>query len=488
MADPLVFDLSPSQSEFAHADEEIVMLIGPMGEGKTFCGVASILVHAARCGRRIRGALIRDTHQNIKISTVPDIQEILGNLVTFHDDYKKMIIHTTPKVDFDLFGIDDPASLSKLQGPQYAIIWLEEPAPIIEKANAGLSRDVFDMAVARASRQKGTKMRVQITQNPSDEDHWTEALANEPDLYGKDPHTGFQIRKKVVRIPYGENKFLNPQARAAHLSVFEEGSGQYYRYVLGKAAPVMKGKAVTPEYNASIHFAQGTELKVVEGAVGIRMWDAWQDPVCIIAQMVPPGKLWFHHVCAGSNMGVKELIQEQVLPLLNTPKYKHKIHDWRDIGDPTMRTPDQSSVHRTTARVLEDLLKARFEPGPTRWHARIDPTKSALTSMASDGKPKIYLSRTAHLLHRTLNGGWHWKKDNSGNVVGALPVKDRFDHVGMAFTYGVSTVFPQEAVGRALKKRSRQQAMKRAMSYRAGNFSRKTGSNPMNGYGSRAVA
>ena len=37
----------------------------------------------------------------------------------------------------DFFWIDDPASLSKLQGPQYAIIWLEEPAPIIEKQNAG---------------------------------------------------------------------------------------------------------------------------------------------------------------------------------------------------------------------------------------------------------------------------------------------------------------------------------------------------------------
>jgi len=223
------------------------MLIGPMGEGKTFCGITSLLVHAARCGRNIRGALIRDTHQNIKISTIPDIQETLGNRVTFHDDYKKMIIHTTPKVEMDLFGIDDPASLSKLQGPQYAIIWLEEPAPIIEKANAGLPREVFELAVARAARQRGTKMRVQITQNPADEDHWTASLANEPAVYGADPDTGFQIRKKVVRIPYGENRHLNAQARAAHRSVFKEGTRQYYRYVLGMEAPVQKGKKVTPE-------------------------------------------------------------------------------------------------------------------------------------------------------------------------------------------------------------------------------------------------
>ena len=61
----LNFDLSPTQSAFVHDDPHIVMLMGPMGEGKTFARVAGVIAHAARCGRNIRGALIRDTHQNI---------------------------------------------------------------------------------------------------------------------------------------------------------------------------------------------------------------------------------------------------------------------------------------------------------------------------------------------------------------------------------------------------------------------------------------
>jgi len=485
MTESTVFDLSPTQSAFVHSDAEIVMVMGEMGSGKTYAAIVALMAHAARCGRNIAGALIRDTHQNIKISTVRDIEEILGNLVTFHDDFKKAIIHTTPKVELDMFGIDDPASLSKLQGPQYSLIWLEEPAPIIEKVNAGLPKDVFDMALARAARQRGTRMRVQISQNPADEDHWTETLYNAPAVYARDPVTGYEIRKEVYRLSFAENKHLNPQVRAANIAAFQNDPGKFARYVEGRAAPVVKGRKVTPEYNPVIHFAQGTELKVVEGAVGIRMWDAWQDPVCIIAQMVAPGKLWFHHVCAGDNMGVKELIYEQVLPVLNSPKYKNKIHDWRDIGDPTMRTPDQSSVQMTTARVVEKLLGGRFEPGPTRWHARIDPARSALQSMASDGTPKIYISQTAYLLHRALNGGWHWKKDNSGNVVGSLPVKDRFDHVGMAFTYGVSIVLPQAETPK-LTKRTREQAMKRAMSYRGGNYRRP--SSGMSGFGRRRAA
>jgi len=469
----LVFDLSPTQSAFVHSDAEICMIIGPMGEGKTFAALAGLMRHAERCGRPIRGALIRDTHVNIKNSTIPDIQEILGSRATFHDDSHKLVIHSTPRVDMDLFGIDDPASLSKLQGPQYAIIWLEEPAPIMEKANAGLPRDVFDLAVARASRQTGTAMRVQISQNPADEDHWTEDLANEPDLYSSDPETGVEIRKAVFHIAYRENKYLNPHTRAANIGAFKSDPGKYARYVEGRAAPVLKGKKVTPEYDPVRHYAGDRELDIVRGAVGIRMWDAWQNPCCIIGQLVRPGKLWIHNVCVGENIGVKELIEQSVVPLMNTPKYKGRIDDWREIGDPTMRTPDQSTIQETAARRVEQAFGTRFEPGPTRWAARIEPTKSALLQSATDASPKIFISRTAHLLHRTLNGGWHWKKDNSGNIIGSLPVKDKFSHPGDAFSYGVSVLFPYTRYrGKKKKAARREDEKKTAMGYRSGNYGR----------------
>ncbi len=464
----LVFDLSPIQSAYVHTDAHIAMLMGPMGEGKTFASIAGLIAHAARCGRDIRGAIIRDTHTNIKISTVPDIEQILGKFVTFHDDSKKMVIHSTPKVEVDLFGIDDPASLSKLQGPQYAIIWLEEPAPIIEKANAGLPKDVFDMAVARASRQRGTTMRVQISQNPADEDHWTEILANEPEVYATDPDTGKSIIKKVFRIPYGENKYLNELTRVANRAAFKNDPGKFARYVEGRAAPVLRGKKVTPEYNPKIHFSEHV-LPIVPGAIGVRGWDAWQNPCCLIGQLIPPGKLWIHDVVVGDGIGVRELIKQQVIPLLGSPKHKDQIHDWRDIGDPTMRTPDQSSIQMTAAKVLEKLLGTRFEPGPTRWAARINPTKTALTQLATDGAPVIQISRSAQILHRTLNGGWHWKTDNSGNVVGNLPVKDNFSHPGDSFSYLVSILFPYAWAPRG-KKQSRRKQMNRAMSYASGNF------------------
>ena len=438
----LFMQLSPTQSMFVHSNADVVILHGPMGEGKTHAGAAALIRHAQRCGRDIRAAIIRDTHQNIKTSTVISLKEILGDWVSFHDDNKIMRIKCTPKVECSLFGIDDPASLSKLQGPEYACIWLEEPAPIIERANAGLSRDTYQLCVARAARQTGTEMRVQITQNPADEDHWTESLANEPSVIAKDPDTGVEIIKEVYRIAYGDNKFLNEKARAANIAAFKDDAGKYARYVEGKAAPVSQGVAVTAGYNKAIHYSD-TELPVLKNAIGVRFYDAWHHPVCIIGQMVIPAQLWIHEALTMPGSGMRELIENSVIPTLAGPKCKDKIQTWRDIGDPSMYQPDQSTVTRNTAKVVEDLLKTRFEAGPTRWHHRIDPTRTALSQMAPDGSgPKIKLSSTAYNLHRALNGGWHFKKDNNGRTIGPIPVKDSYADLGDAFSYGVSMIFP----------------------------------------------
>jgi hypothetical protein len=466
MPKDLVFDLSPTQSAFVESDAQIAMLMGPMGEGKTYSGAAGVVRHAHRCEKDIRAAVVRDTHQNIKISTVPSLKEIFGAWVEFHDDCKQMVIHSQPRVEADLFGIDDPAALSKLQGPEYGLIWLEEPAPIIEKANAGLPRDVFDMAIARAARQKGTRMRVQVTQNPADEDHWTEEVANMPEVYAEDEATGERIVKHVFRIAYGENTYLNQIARLANKAAFKNDPGKYARYVEGIAAPVQRGKRVTPEYNPKIHFA-GRELPVVPGALGLRFYDGWHHPVCLVAQYIPPGKIWVHNCFWGDGIGAKELCEQQVLPLVKGPKFTGRIPDWRDIGDPTMRTPDQSTTGMTAARRIEQILKTRFEPGPTKWSYRIDPLRTALGTLAGDGSPVIYISQTAHDLHRALNGGWHFKSDNQGNIIGNLPVKDKAADLGDALAYGVARVLPyaRQFVAPAKNRNPFFNPLKRAMSY-----------------------
>jgi hypothetical protein len=480
MAD-IVFDLSPTQYAFAMCPAHIVQLMGPMGEGKTVAGVAGCIAHAERCGTDIRGALVRDTFQNIKTSTIPDMRDYLGDFVRFSDGDKKATIMSQPKVELDMFGIDDAASISKLQGPQYAIIWLEEPAPIVEKINAGLPKDVFNLAVARAARQRRTVLRVQITQNPGEDEHWTSELEDEPEEYADytDSETGerFVILKKSFRIRPGENKYLPGLTRAANRAAFKDDPGKWARYVEGKKASVIQGVAVAPAYSEAIHHTDKV-LPVYPRQTLISMWDSYQHPACILAQYTPSGQLVIHDAFYVDGLGPEDLFDEVVEPVLLSPKYAGKIIEARVIGDPSMATPDQSSVHRVSSRIIEAKFarygRPRFERGPVRWPARKDAVNQCWKRLLNDGQPAVMVSGAAVALHRAMKGGWHYKKDNNGKVVGDMPVKNQHDHPGMAFSYGISLLMPYSASKQFAKVSAtvREMNRRRALGYSGNNFSR----------------
>jgi hypothetical protein len=475
MSKTLKFSLSPTQLDFVRSRYNINHLTGSMGEGKTFSGVAALIYHAADCGINLRAALVRDTHQNIKTSTVTSIQEILGDFVTFKDNYKKMYIKTRPSVEVDLFGIDDPASISKLQGPEYGLIWLEEPAPIHERANAGLPKEVFDLALARCGRQKGSKPRLQITQNPGDENHWTTELMDYPEDYMV-ADDGTVITKRTFHIKKGENIHLTSVQRAMNMAAFKDDPGKWARYVEGNVASVQIGRAVTPGYAANIHFSQKI-LPIYPNVQCVRSWDGYQHPCCIISQYNPLGQLVIHDVLTGDGIGVQEMIEEQLLPLLASSKYAGKIPfarksyreepPWRDVGDPSMRTPDQSTARTNAAKIIEQKLQSRFEPGPTRWPNRLEPMAHALKRMINGGLPAVVLSASAVALHKALRGGWHYKTDNSGHVAGKIPLKNEHSHPGDAFSYLIAMLMPFN-VRSDYQRKEKAARMSRAISYGTG--------------------
>jgi hypothetical protein len=470
MPQNIIFDLSPTQSAFVHSTAHINHLTGPMGEGKTYCAIARLIAHGYRCQLRpLHAAIIRDTHENIKTSTVRSIVEVLGDRAVFKNDYKKLHIRAEYPVECDLFGIDDQASISKLQGPQYGSIWLEEPAPIYEKANAGLPYEVFEMALARCGRQAGSIPNLQLTQNPADEEHWSTELIDAPKEY-MIAEDGTIITKETFHIQKVENKFLTPMQRAMNMAAFKSDPAKWARYVEGAVATVSRGVNVVSNYGENFHYTQQI-LPVQPGLPGVRMWDGYHHPTCIIAQYNQLGQLVVHDCIPHPGYGVKELIADKLLPLLKSPKYRDKITKWREIGDPSMRTPDQSTVRVTAAKTIETQLDTRFEPGPTRWPNRVEPINHALSKTISGGKPLIFISASAFALHKALKGGWHYKKDNNGNRIGNEAVKNDSSHFGDAFGYGVAILHPysvREAFDKNKERADRVARMKRATSYGPG--------------------
>jgi hypothetical protein len=155
-----IIRLTPSQSRMVLSDKMVVVLIGPQGEGKTFGAIAGILEHARKFPYKIRGAIIRDRHTSIKANTIPSIQKAVGSIVTFHDDGKLM---RAPNIDMDLFGVEDFADMNRLQGSEYYIVWIEEPAPYFDEGSVGIREEVFDICYGRGGREEGAINKIFVT-------------------------------------------------------------------------------------------------------------------------------------------------------------------------------------------------------------------------------------------------------------------------------------------------------------------------------------
>lgn len=459
----LEFELTPTQEEYVFSTAVVNALISNTGEGKTFASIAAMPVHAKRCGKPIRGAIVRDTHQNIKMSTVPSIKEDFGSIVRFYDDYKYMKMFTNPPVEMFLLGIDDEAALSKLQGPEFALIWLEEPAPMKDKQNAGLAEDVFNAALVRCTRQKGTKPRLQVSMNPADKNHWTyRRLITDPCIDPEQP----LITRNVWFIPYGENVYANEISRQAVKAAYRNDPAAYLRYVKGEFAPVYSGSRVAPQFSRALHVSDFF-LRPAAGLVSFRAWDGWHNPVCIMGQVTPTGRVVVLDRFKLEKGGdVRQLIQNMVLPAVHSPRWAGKAKVWRDIGDFSMKNPDQSDITQSPAKVIEKAFSTIFERGPSTWEVMKLGMARGFNSNIN-GMPGLVIDPRIETLISGLEGGWHYKTDLSGNIVNPIPVKNEVSHECDALANAMNVLFPEidfDIYG-ANAQAVNQQAKRRAASY-----------------------
>lgn len=457
------FELSAIQSAYVNSPATVNVLYSSRGEGKTFASIVGMMVHAKRNEKPIRCAIVRDTHENIKISVVRAIQETFPpSLYIFKNDFKQLVIKSEPHVFVDLFGIDDLAALQKLQGPEYCLVWLEEPAPMSDKANAGLSEDVFNAALIVCARQKDTIPRLQVSMNPADQDHWTyRRFFEEPDVDPENP----LITKAVFAIPYGDNPHLTHQARQAVKIAYKNDPASYARYVENKFVAITKGKKVTPDYGSG-NYTSEYPLEPAIGLEGFRAYDGWHNPVAILGQITHTGRLIFIDTLRGDNIDIRTLIEQKVQPMLNSPRWKGKCKSWRDTGDRSMRIPDQSNINESAARVIENAFDTYFEGGPARW-THMKRGIDHIFKMNITGKPAFIVNKNNRQLDKALSGGWCFKTDNSGNVMGDVPQKTDASHVGDAFANAVNVLLPSRTkeMNRKLVAAIHQKGKARASSY-----------------------
>jgi len=443
--------LSEAQLKFVNSDAPIIALIGPQGEGKTFAGLWGIARHAVQMrdkGDHIsKGLIIRDTFENIKAMTVPSLIKASNGAAIFSDGGKKMQFLN---VEGRLIGIDDMASLSKLQGDEPEWVWLEEPAPIAAKENAGLREEVFDIAFSRCGRRGYIPPRVQVTMNPADEDHWTyrKFISDPIDMWVEIKGEKVHVHTETINIPYGENDNIEQYNREQVKIAYKDRPDLYRRYVDGEFSFIAVGEAVTPEFNEKLHVTKSV-LEPDKMFDTYRFWDGGLNPTCVFMQITPRGRFNFTDCVRGENIGVRQLIETRVKNIVAS-RYRD-IKKYRDIGDPSMMNREQSDSSQTAADVINTELGASFERGESGWDARRECLKEMFNRMV-DGEPMVQISKHLGNMIRCFRGGWHYHKDSSGKILKDSAVKDIHSHIGDAVSHGVARLLLLPKMKDKLKK------------------------------------
>ena len=441
------FEVTATQGAFLLSDARYCWLIGPEREGKTHAAICAIFSHYQRCepllprdtaGRLLpmRGLVIRDTHANLKRHTVESIKRDFTDLFTFHDDFHKMY---GPNVEFDLMGMDNASATSRIQGGSYDFIWCEEPAPIINTGNSGIHHDVFLACARRVAAGGKTPKRLQITMNPSSKDHWTYKEAFENPLQNTEV---FQIRP-------GENPHISKEDRAARREVYRNRPDLAARYDEGKFTDVYPGVAITPEFNEELHVSKRELLPTMCNQL-FRFYDGGLNPTMIVCGIsATTGQLLILDCVTLENGGMRQLMENKVLPLLARPRYeqvvkRHRL--WRDIGDASLDNREQSDSEHRASLIINELLKANFERGVQDWEPRKEALKDILTRMPGGRpflqiNPKITEGEAQNWIRSALAGGYSYKVNAVGQVLRDGPDKNIFSHSGDALSHGAAKLF-----------------------------------------------
>lgn len=469
----LSLHLTETQFNFCESDSRIVWLEGPAGEGKTYSAIAAMFRHRERMlayyakfapGKAVRPmqvAIIRDTHVNIKTNTIKSIQRAFPGMFAFRDDAKRMFetgvdvqhinawyekpVGNPPSwLDVSLFGMDDLQSLDRIQGGEYDLIWIEEPAPIISSGNNGIREEVYLVCGSRIRgvkqnpndpEDKGVPKRLQITMNPADEEHWTSRQQDAPIIDSMD----------IFRIKRGENKHLSDFDREMTKAMYAGRADLTARFVEGKRARVYEGVAVTPEFNPDQHVSKEDWLMPDPSLEVIRCYDGGLNPSCVLIQQTPSGRLHVLDSIVGANMGMHQMLSNKLKPLLGRPRYQ-RVKKWRDSGDPSLVNREQANSDHTAAKVIEDVMKTSFEPGVASWETRREALKWVLTQ-SPGGVPMFQVNQRTttgekcNWIKAGFSGDYCYKVTPQGQVIRDQPVKNMFSHPCDALSHVVAHIY-----------------------------------------------
>jgi hypothetical protein len=418
---------NPVQKAFIESRATADLFSSRMGEGKSAALCWATFYHA-RHNPGAAAFLIRDTWENLKRTTVKEFFTWFppGVMGAFNQQNKEFTwAEGVAKGTVGFLGLDDQNDAGKLQSLAAGFIGMDEPAPA--GGNGGIDEFVFNVALSRL-RQPGMKWYgLKLAENNPDESHWTYRRFVDPGT------EGFKLWQPTAP----ENEKNLPTGYYSNLRRLWEGRPDLQRRFLeGRFGFQQNGRIVTPEWNDDVHLAVG--LRPIRGQDLWLCWDFGLNPTCLITQRTPLGNWNILHSFVGDSIGVQQLCEAQVLPVLRD---EFRGFRWRHCGDPAGLARDPSNSNMSAVKMMQRILGGFWRSGPVRWPERENPARAILRQLIN-GRGLVQVDRThARDIWWALRGGWHYHVAKTG-VVSTEPAKDIHSHPGDAFGYGAAVLYP----------------------------------------------
>lgn len=462
MQPTITYNATVTGAEY-HADNSRVrMLLGPVGCGKSVADCVEVVRRAYEQApghdgiRRSRWAIIRNTYPELKATTIKTWLQWFPENLFGKMRWDSPITHhiQIDDVDLEVFfvALDSAADIKKLMSFELTGAYINELQFI--------PKQVFDICLQRINRFPSKMYGAPITftgvvadTNPPDSDHWIYSLFEE-----KRPK-GYAIFKyapallKVKEVPTDGTEYAislngtiyinNPAADYRFVQndpnywlnlVWGYTDEQIKVYLLGEYGTVIDGRAVHPEYNDNLHFANKELVANERVEIGLG-WDFGLTPACSIVQLSPNGQLLDLDELYSDDMALRDFAEYVVLPHLDKhyPWWRKNYVSKHDPAGETGAQTDGKSCQMILKEVGIKSLPAADNNDPT---PRRDGLKYFLRRLVG-GQPGYLLSSRCKRSRKGLMGGFQYArvKASGDERYHDKPLKNMYSHICEAKEY-----------------------------------------------------
>jgi hypothetical protein len=451
--------------EFVMSENEVDVIQGPIGSGKTRALCARIMRHAQQqrvskiTGQRMsRWFLASNTYPDLKMTTIRTWLEMFPEAEYGRFNWGQPPCHKITigwaggdvNLHVDFIALDKPEDVRKLRSTEYTGGAFNELA-FIEK-------ELFDEGHSRlrypGSSHGGSAWHGLIADsNAPDEDHWLAWMTGQVDLppnltddeqqqYRWPEGWGFHLQPGAVlekRDPRGVVTGYEVNLEAENIKNLPPN---YYQKMLpGKTkawidsrmrnvvALVVEGSPVWPMFRPEVHVAAEALRPNLNYEVVVGL-DFGRQPAAIFMQAIN-NRVLVQHELLGFNVGtetfaprVKRFLAEKY------PNCKYRIY-----GDP--KGADRTQNDERTAYDIYGANGIVVTPPPglkqNMISTRVDAVATVLNEM-TDGLPRFLISPMCRTLKVAMAGRYHNTKDETGEL---KPKKDRYSNPADALQYGI---------------------------------------------------